>query len=357
MKKRARNPARRITLVVLIVIVVLFGYGIVADRVTPYTTQATVQAYLVQIAPEVGGKVIEVGVEEGRRVEAGDVLFRIDPDRYLLAVKRAEAQLELAGQSVGASTAAVAAAQAAVTQAKAERDNVREQSDRVFSLVKEGVYAAARSDQAKAALDSAEAAVARAVAELEEARQNLGPQGKDNPQVRDALAALEQTQLDLARTTVVAPSEGGAPFLELAVGQVLAAGQTAMSYVDVRQVWIDAAFRENSLEHIEEGDLAEIVLDIRPGRVYVGWVESLGYAVANRQIDVRTGLPIIKHPSGWFRDPQPMPMRILFDPESRPKNLRLGSQATVMVFARDAPIANWIGRLWMRVMAWLTYVN
>ncbi|MGF1594715.1 MAG: HlyD family secretion protein [Kiloniellaceae bacterium] len=351
------NPARRVTLAVLLAIVALFAYGIVADRTTPYTSQATVQAYLVQIAPEVGGKVIEVGVEEGRRVDAGAVLFRINPEYFLLAVRRAEAQLELAGQNIGASTASVAAAQAAVTQAKVERDNVREQSDRILTLVEQGIYAPARGDQAKAAINSAEAAVTRALAQLEEARQNLGPEGEDNPQVREALAALEKAQLDLAKTAVAAPAEGVVPFLELAVGQVLAAGQTAMTYVDIRQIWIDAAFRENSLEYIEEGDLAEIVFDIRPGRVYQGRVESLGYAVANRAVDVRTGLPTVRNPSGWFRDPQPMPLRIALDAESRPRNLRLGSQATVVVYAQDAPITNWLGYLWIRVLAWFTYVN
>ena len=88
------NPVRRLTLIVMAIGAVLFFYGIAADRITPYTAQALVQAYLVKIAPEVGGRVIEIGVGTDQRVEPGKVLFRIDPDQYMLAVRRAEAQLE-----------------------------------------------------------------------------------------------------------------------------------------------------------------------------------------------------------------------------------------------------------------------
>src|SRR3546814_3619096 len=74
------SPVRRVTLIVIAVGVVLFLYGIAADRYTPYTAQGLAQAYLVKIAPEVGGRVIEVGVETDQRVAPGAVLFRIDPD-------------------------------------------------------------------------------------------------------------------------------------------------------------------------------------------------------------------------------------------------------------------------------------
>ncbi len=105
-----RNPVRRVTLIVIAIGAVLFFYGIAADRVTPYTAQGLVQAYLVKIAPEVGGRVVEVGVGTDQCVEAGTVLFRIEPEQDALAVRRAEAQLESAGQTIGASTAAVATA-------------------------------------------------------------------------------------------------------------------------------------------------------------------------------------------------------------------------------------------------------
>jgi multidrug resistance efflux pump len=350
-----KNPVRRATLVVIAIGAVLFFYGIVADRFTPYTSQGLLQAYLVKIAPEVGGRVIEVGVATDRRVEPGAILFRIEPDQYALAVRRAEAQLESAGQSIGASTASVATAQAKVVEAVAKRENARDQTTRTFELINKGVYAEARRAQAQAILDSAEAVVVQAEAELEKARQALGPQGAANPQIREAMVAVEQANLDLQRTKVLAPSEGGVTNLSLGIGQVLSKGEAAMTYIDIREVWIEAAFRENSLESIAVGNPVEIVLDILPGRVVTGRVSALGYGVGNRSVDARTGMPNPRPQSGWIRTPQPMPVRITLDKETR--SLRVGSQATVMVYPTSNSVMNAIGYIRMRLVALLTYVQ
>ena len=172
-----RDPVRRWTLIVLGLIVILFLYSLIADRLTPYTSQATVQAFVVRMAPEVAGRVIEVNVIDNQKVKAGDVLFRIDPQPFEIARQQADARLAGVGQSIGASTAAVSSAQERLVTAQAKRDNTREQVARIFQLVEKGVYAKAREDQATAQIQSAEAAVREAEAELERAKQELGPQG------------------------------------------------------------------------------------------------------------------------------------------------------------------------------------
>lgn len=351
----SRNPVRRITLVVILIAAVLFAYGIAADRYTPNTSQGLVQAYLVRVSPEVAGRVVEVAVGTDQRVSAGTVLFRLDPDQYATAVRRAEAQLEGAGQAIGASTAAVASAQAKLAEAVSKREQARDQAARMFELVKKGIYPAAKQQEARTMLDSAEAVVSQATAELEKARQALGPQGAANPQIREALAVLAQANLDLERTIVVAPSEGGVTNLSITVGQVLGKGEAAMTYIDIREAWIEAAFRENSIENLKIGDPVEIVLDIQPGRVILGKIAAFGYGVGNRNVDARTGLPSLRHESGWIRSPQPMPVRIEFDKELRP--IRVGSQATVMAFPSGNAIMNAIGRIRMRLSAILTYVR
>jgi multidrug resistance efflux pump len=352
---RQKNPVRRVTLIVIAICAVLFFYGIASDRYTPYTAQGLVQAYLVKIAPEVGGKVVEIGVETDQRVEAGAVLFRIDPDMYELAVRRAEAQLEAVGQSIGASTAAVATAEAKRVEAIAKRENAREQAARTFELVKKGVYPTARRAQAQSFLDSAEAVVVQAEAEVEKARQALGPTGATNPQIREAMAALEQASLDLQSTTVLAPSEGGVTSLSLALGQVLGKGEAAMTYIDIREVWIEGAFRENALENVAVGNPVDIVLDILPGRVLTGRVVSLGYGVGNRSIDLSTGLPSPRAQSGWVRPPQLMPVRIKFEQDIR--SLRFGAQANLMIYTSGNAFMNVLGNIRMRLVALLTYVQ
>src|SRR5215831_18656111 len=154
---RRGDPLRRWTLVILVLFVLLFGWTLVADRLTPYTSDASVRSFVVRTVPEVSGKVVEVAVSDNQIVRTGDLLYRIDPTPFRIAVKRAEAKLVAAGQAVGASTSGVDAAQAQLVEATAERTNVREQAARVFELVRTGVYPRAKADQARAELDGAEA--------------------------------------------------------------------------------------------------------------------------------------------------------------------------------------------------------
>ena len=194
--------------IVLAVCLVIFVYNLISDRLTPYSSHATIQAYIVSIAPEVAGNVVEIGVVDNQAAKAGDLLFRIDPQSYEVAVREAEAAVDRVGQSIGANTAGVTAAEAAVADAQAQLTNAQEQATRILQLVERGIYAEARGDQARRQLEGAQAGVRQAEAQLEQARQQLGPEGQDNPELRTVLAALERARLNLADTTVEAPPSG-----------------------------------------------------------------------------------------------------------------------------------------------------
>jgi multidrug resistance efflux pump len=351
-----KNPLRRVALVVLLLACLLFVVAVFMERRTPSSSQATVSAYVVGIAPEVTGRVIEVGVTDNSGVKPGQMLFRIDPQQYQLAVNEAEAKLARVGQSIGASTASVDAVQARLVEAKAVRDNVQEQANRAMELVKRGVYSKAKYDEAKAAVDQANASVVAAEADLKRAQEELGPSGADNPQLKESLAALERAQLDLLRTTVLAPAQGVVTNLQLSVGGVVGAGQSAMTFIDVGTVWITAAFKENSLENVAPGNRADVLFDLLPGQVFGATVESVGMGVAQGSVDPKTGLPKISTESGWVRTPQSFPVRLILD-EGRPKGVRYGSQANVVIYTGDNPVTNAIGRIWMRVLSVLTYVS
>ncbi|MBB6412787.1 HlyD family secretion protein [Mesorhizobium sangaii] len=356
--KQARkgNPLRRVALAVLLLACLLFVIAIFMERRTPSSSQATVSAYVVGIAPEVTGRVIEVGVVDNSAVTPGQMLFRIDPQQYELAVAEAEAKLARVGQSIGASTASVDAVQARLVEAQAVRDHVQEQASRAMELVKRGVYAKAKYDEAKAAVDQANASVVAAEADLKKAQEELGPSGADNPQLKEALAALQRAQLDLLRTTVLAPAEGVVTNLQLSIGGVVGAGQSAMTFIDVGTVWITAAFKENSLENVAAGNRADVLFDLLPGQVFGATVESVGMGVAQGSVDPKTGLPKISTESGWVRTPQSFPVRLILD-EGRPKGVRYGSQANVVIYTGDHPVTNTIGRIWMRILSVLTYVS
>jgi multidrug resistance efflux pump len=352
------DPVRRWTLIVLGLIVVLFLYSIIADRMTPYTSQATAQAFVVRMAPEVAGRVIEVNVIDNQRVKAGDVLFRIDPKPFTIALEQAQAKLAGVGQTIGASTAAVTSAQERLIEAEAKQDNVREHASRVLHLVEKGVYAKARKDQATKEIEVAEAGVREAASEVERARQELGPQGNDNPEFREALAAVEQAKLDLLHTTVSAPSDGVITNLQLTEGEYVAVGQAALTFIDTSDAWITANFRENSLENVKAGDPVELVLDTLPGRVFDAKVQSIGWGVSQGSIDPETGLPNINEPMGLVRNPQRF--AVMIEPNRAdyvPGSVRYGSQANVIVYATGNAIVNAIGAFWIRLVAILTYVS
>lgn len=348
---------RKLTLIVLLIAIVIFVYGLFADRWTPYTDQGAVQSSVIMIAPDVSGRITHIGVRDNQLVRTGDVLFTIDDERYGIAVEAAQAQLSNAGQSVGASTASVVAAEARLAASEATLVNARLQSERVFELVRRGVSSPSRGDDSRASVRNAIADVARSRAELEQARQSLGPQGADNPQIRQAQAALSSARRDLADTIVRAPSNGRVTNLQLAPGRFAGGGQAVMTFVENDAVWIEAEFRENSLEHIKVGDRVSIVLDVRPGRIYPGKVDSVGWGIDNRDTDPQTGLPTVSNDSGWVRDPQRFVVRIRLDPEKRPGDIRVGSQASVVVYTGQNGLTDFIGRLWIWLVSWLAYLN
>jgi multidrug resistance efflux pump len=356
-RAKAHNPLRRWVGIILGLIVLIFAYSLIADRLTPYTPQGVVQAFVVGIAPEVPGRVSEVNAVDNQKTEAGAVLFRVDPEPYEIAVEKAEADVAAAGQSIGANTAGVTAAQAKVAEAHANLENAMEQTARTLELVKKGVFAKARGDEAKARRDAAKAQARQAEAELRQAQESLGPQGADNPQLRAATAVLAKAQRDLVHTAVLAPTDGLVTNLQLTLGQFVSAGQPVMTFIDGRSYWIVASFRENSLEHVQPGAPVEIVFDVLPGQVFTGRVESIGWGVSNYNSGSQGGLPTIKNQTSWIRDPQRFPVRIELDVEGYLAGLRHGSQANVIIYTGDYGIANWLGKLWIRLVSVLTYAT
>jgi len=350
-----RDPVRLVTLALAALAGVIFLYSVIADRLTPSTSDAHVTAFLVRMAPEVAGRVVEVPVSDNQVVEDGALLFRVDPRPYEIAVARAEARLATAGQTVGASTASVQTAEARVASAIANRDNIREQAGRALELVKRGVYPQARADQANAALKDAEAQLDAALSERERARQTLGPAGADNPQIRDAAEALREAQLNLLRTRITAPGQGVVTNLQLTPGEYAATGEGVLTFIDTRAIWVTARLRENTLEHIRPGTRAELVFDALPGRVFRAQVQSIGWGVGGAiPTDASTGLPSTKPTAG---ETLRFPVQLVLDAGTLPRNLRYGSQASVVFYAGGVGVTDAIGAAWIRVLSVLTYLS
>jgi len=257
--------------------------------------------------------VMRVDVAQDERVEQGQLLVVIDPEHYEIAVHRAEAALDLAGQGLGAGLAAVNLAQAEVVEAQAELAKRDLQFTRTRSLAEKGVASDAALDRARSDRDKAVAQASSARAKLDEAKQQLGPEGNANPRVRDALAALRQARIDLARTEIRAPTDGGITNLRIEQGYYARAGTPVMTFVSFEDVWVEANLREKSV-----GDPVEMTLDSMPGDIFEGKVFSTGFAVQQPWATEVGEAVVVRSPRGWLRDAQRFPVVIHFDRETFP---------------------------------------
>ena len=350
------DPVKKITRIALIIIAIVFVWYVVADRLAPWTDQGRVQAYVVPIVSQVAGRVIEINVGKDQEVQQGDVLLKIDPADYQLAVDNAETNLELAGQDIGAGTANVSTAQAKVVEAVANLDHLKAQANRVIELEEKQIYSKARGDKARAAVVKAEAQLESAKSELEKAKQALGVKGKENPKIRSALAKLKKAQIDLARTTIIAPSHGGITNLKIDEGHYASIGAPLMTFIEVENVWVKANLRENSIANVKVGAPVDIILDSAPGKVFQGKVNSMGFAVSHEKGGAIGDLETIETSAGWLRDAQRFPVYITFDGDSAKGNLRLGGQADVQFYSTDNWLINSLGWIWIRLLSWFSYI-
>ncbi len=347
---------RKMTIRVLIVSLIFFVWYIAADRMTPSTNQARVRGFVVPMAPQVSGIVTNVHVSMNQKVEEGQVLVRIDPDNYQLAVTQAEAALEKAGQSVGASTADVSSAQAKVVEARASLRSVQAGAERIIAIEDTGVVTQAEVDKARADIAAAQARVTESIASLERAREKLGEEGSNNSDVVSALAQLEKAQLDLSRSVLYAPGDGGVTNVRVHVGFYANIGQSLMTFISSNDVWLEAYMRENNIEHINEGDPVDIVLDSRPGRIYEGTVTSVGFGVSDSSGNQIGELATVQAPTGWLRDAQRFPVIISFNDDSSVGARKEAGQADVVVYATDNVLMNALAWLWIRIVAFLSYL-
>jgi multidrug resistance efflux pump len=355
------NPARKIILVTLGLLLLLYVYNVVSDRFTPYTSQATVDTLLVQIAPEVTGQVTEVGVTDNGRVRKGQVLFRIDPEPFEIALRKAEADLNVAVQGAGVSAVDIDVAQASLQKQRVDLEASRKLGKIVFDLVNQRALAETNAIRAREDISKTQADVRRAEAELEKARANLGAAGYANPKVQQSLVAMRQARLDLTNATVIAPADGVVTNLRLSAGQFVNKGQPLLSFIQYGPRWISAAMRENQLGNLAPGNKVLVALDDAPGKLFPGRVDSVGWGVTEGDEAPTGQLPDVQAATGWLREPQRFPVRIVLTPTGKGDTSlasgRSGAQANVIIFTEDNSILNPIGRLWMRVVATLSYLR
>ena len=349
-------------LAVVSLIVLTLSWYLFAERFTPYTTQARLEGYIVGVAPQVSGVVREIWVSNNQSVEIGQKLFQIDPTQYEIALAKANSNLESAQRQIDSGNAAVDAARANLVAAKANQQKAEKDAVRLGRLYKgdPGTVSLRRLEVSHASRDQARAGVTGAMAKIEQAiEQKGGDDDSNNGILKSARAAVDKAELDVSRTVVRASTKGLITDLRSDIGLFAATGSPVVTLISLNDLWVSAQFKENNLGHLRRGSPVEILFDALPGKVFEGKVRSVGYGVGSGQASPRPGtLPIINNNRDWLRQSQRFPVIVTFDPlasDEVTRQLRIGGQASVIVYTQGDGFLKTLGRAYMRFMSMMSY--
>ena len=294
-----------------------------ADKVS--TDNAAVKQDIVAVSAQVAGAVVEVMVEDGDRVKRGDVLFRIDPAPFRVAVEQAEAQLAAARLQTRQLRTEAAGTGADIVGAQANLAIKRNSLSRQQTLLKRGFTTRTDYEDALNEVRAAETQLADARARSANAAAAIAP--GEQPSVAQAQATLDKARLDLSRTEVRAPMDGVVANADrLQLGQAVAPGIGLLSLVHGEGAWVDANFKEKDLARMAPGQVAHIEVDAYPDQEFTGHVASIG-AGTGSQFAV---IPAQNANGNWVKVTQRVPVRVVFD--GRPsRQMIAGLSATVTV--------------------------
>ena len=292
------------------------------------TDNAYVQLDMVSISAEVTGPIVEVAVKENQRVRKGDLLFRIDPRPYRIALAAAEAQIAQARVQVGKLEAESVGTGADIQGASANLAFAERAFGRQAELLQRGFTTRARYDEAQHSVQEAKERLANARADASIKRSALADGGAAaQPAVAAAIAARDKALLDLQRTDVRAPADGYVSQTErLQVGNAAVPGLPLVSLVRSGEVWIEANYKETDLDRMAPGQPAEIRLDAYPDTKIRGHVASIGRGTGS-EFSV---LPAQNASGNWVKVTQRLAVRIAIDGDTG-RQLLAGLSAKVSV--------------------------
>lgn len=370
-------------IVVVIPIVALTALILTLNVVAPSSADVRVLKYVVNIVPQVRGRVIEVPVEPNRPVKKGDVLYKIDPTPYQLQVNALEAQLEnaigtskeLEEQLVGAAgkvaeaRGAIAQASARVAEVSARAELARKRVDQNRELVATGAgnkfdleqaetnlkEIEGQLDQARSVEAQSRAAEVQAMASERQIRQRLGAKSNgEYAQVAQVRAQLESARWDLSQTTAYAPANGYAINVQLRPGSMTAAfpALPVMTFVE-DELQVIALYAQNELHQVEPGNEAEISLETYPGRIIKAKVNSIVWAQGQGQSPASMVLPTTgvmpTHPNRF-------PVKLDVEPRDKGLFLAAGAAGHAAIYTDNAHAIHILRKILLRVSSITNYL-
>ncbi len=289
----SRSKTNFIRYIITLAAVVLAGF-VLANMFheylfQPWTRDGHVRAQIIKITPRVGGPIVDLPIQDNQAVKKGDLLFKIDPRTYALAIEKAEAKLK---QSQASKLVKLDQATRARDLSKKDKGAISEQS----LVRKENNLLVAIAD-----VDAAE-------------------------------ANLNNAHLDMEFTEVRAPVDGYVTNLLLRYGSQTVANQPALALIDVNSFWVHGYFKETQIENVSSGNKAVIKLMTYPDAPLEGVVENMGWGIAQQDgAPAADLLPAINPSFDWIRLAQRIPVRIRLTRIPEEVELRVGTTASVFV--------------------------
>ncbi|HEU4645138.1 MAG TPA: HlyD family secretion protein [Burkholderiales bacterium] len=295
------------------------------------TDNAYVKAHLIAVSAEVAGRVVEVAVADNQATQAGQLLFRIDPAPFQVAVARADAQLANVRTEVETLRAEHRVALAEAAEAEARIRFLSVQLERQRRLRERGMVREEAYDEARYNLDAARARLASVREHVARVLAGLGGDPKlhtaRHPRVLEAQAERDATALELARTRVHAPAAGTVSNLRLQRGEHVARGTPVFSLVQSGPRWVEANFKETQLTDMRVGQPARVVADAYPGVTWQARVSAIAPATGAEF----ALLPPQNATGNWVKVVQRVPVHLAIEQPDQAPELRAGMTVSVSV--------------------------
>jgi membrane fusion protein (multidrug efflux system) len=325
-RKEKRRWLRPVLMLLVPALLLLGGISYwVSSGGTVSTDNASVKQDIVSVSAQVNGPVIAVNVKNGDKVKRGDILFRIDPAPFRVALEQAEAQLAAAHLQTSQLRTQAAGTGADITGAGANLQIKRNALARQAALLKRGFTTRADYEDALNEVRTAETSLADARARAANAHAAIAP--GEQPSIAQAQAAVDKARLDLSRTEVRAPMDGTiANSDRLQVGQMAVQGVGMLSLVHDQTAWVEANFKEKDVGKMVPGQKAKIEIDAYPGMDFKAHIQSVGAGTGSEFAII----PAQNANGNWVKVTQRVPVRIAFDGNpGKPLIAGLSTTATV----------------------------
>lgn len=291
---------------------------------------AYVGANKLLVSTDVSGIVQDIAVREGQTVKTNDILFRLDPLPFQIALDRANAQLNQTKLTIEAMEQDYKRMQSDIAEQASQVKQAQAQFDRYSALIQDNNVSQANFDQARFALEAAQNSLQSLQQQAKSQLVKLGGSPDfpvtEHPQYKQVKADRDEAQRQLEHTTVRAPFDGVVTHTDsIQPGTYLAANTAAFGLVGDHGVWVDANPKETDLTYVKQGDPVTISVDTYPGRTWKGRVESISPA-SGASFSV---LPAQNSSGNWVKVVQRIPVRISVDAAADDPILRTGMSVVV----------------------------